>query len=312
MSYTFSSPSTKTEIAVFISYAHKDNILKDRLVEHLSNLKYRGLITIWHDREISAGNDWEHEINTHLENASIVLLLISASFMASHYCYSIEMKRALERHQLGEAKVIPVLLRPVMFTDAPFAQLQWLPSNGKFVATWRNRDSAFVDIALGIEHALLQDERGWTYSESYDNQRGNVRGGHDLWEERSLQNKEQRYYEQSLLAYQRALRHNPADLAALKGKGIVLEALKRYPEAIDVFRQLAAHTPQSFPYTRMGDIFLKMNKVPDAAAAYEQAIRYDDQYALAYDGMGRALAQLGKTSEAEQAYERAKRLGYED
>jgi tetratricopeptide (TPR) repeat protein len=302
----------KTKVLVFISYAHKDKVLKDRLEEHLSNLKYRGLITTWHDREISAGDNWQHEISTHLESAAIVLLLISASFMASHYCYSIEMKRAIERHQLGEARVIPVLLRPVMFTGAPFAQLQWLPSNGQSVATWRNRDSAFVDIALGIERALQEHEGSWTYRWSDENQRGTTRGGGDLWEEAYMQNKELRYYEQSLSAYESALKRDHADLAALKGKGTVLEALKRYDEAINVFRQLATHTPHPFPYTRIGDIFMKMKQVPDAIAAYEQAIRYDDQYALAYDGMGRALAQLGKIGEAEQARERAKQLGYED
>jgi tetratricopeptide (TPR) repeat protein len=136
---------------VFFSYAHRDKGFRDRLEEHLSNLKYRGLITTLYDGEISAGEEWAQQIDIYLNKAHIILLLISASFMASEYCYSIEMRRALERHERQEAHVIPILLRPVLFTDAPFAKLQMLPTNGKPVIQWRDRDSAFVDIAYAIE-----------------------------------------------------------------------------------------------------------------------------------------------------------------
>src|SRR5260370_24472331 len=76
---------------VFFSYAHRDKGFRDRLEEHLSNLKYRGLITTWYDGEISAGEEWAQQIGIYLNKANIILLLISASFMASDYCYSIEM-----------------------------------------------------------------------------------------------------------------------------------------------------------------------------------------------------------------------------
>ncbi len=137
------------KLLLFFSYARQDRGLRDKLEEHLSNLKYRELITTWHIREIGAGEDWQQQVDIHLESAHIILLLISSSFMASQYCYSTEMTRAMERHQQGKARVIPVLLRPVLFTGAPFAMLKVLPSNGKPVASWRNRDSAFVDIAMG-------------------------------------------------------------------------------------------------------------------------------------------------------------------
>jgi hypothetical protein len=146
------SPSEREQGAfVFFSYAHRDKGFRDRLEEHLSNLKYRGLITTWYDREISAGEEWVQQIDIHLNKAQVILLLISASFMASEYCYSIEMRRALERQENHEADVIPILLRPVLYTDAPFAKLQMLPTNGKPVVLWRDRDSAFVDIAYAIE-----------------------------------------------------------------------------------------------------------------------------------------------------------------
>jgi Tfp pilus assembly protein PilF len=144
-----------SSVHIFFSYARQDQALRDKLEDHLSNLKYRGLITTWHAREISAGEEHLQQIEIHLNGAHLILLLISASFMASEYCYSQEMKRALERHARGEARVVPILLRPVLFSDAPFARLELLPANKKPVTSWRDRERAFVDIALAIERLVL-------------------------------------------------------------------------------------------------------------------------------------------------------------
>src|ERR1700738_3146302 len=126
-------------IEIFYSYAHKDERLRNELDKHLFNMKKQGLITAWYDRDISAGTEWEEEIDTRLNSAQIILLLISSDFLASEYCYSIEMKRALERHDAGEARVIPVLLQPVDWQGAPFKKLQVLPKNAKPVTRWKNR-----------------------------------------------------------------------------------------------------------------------------------------------------------------------------
>jgi FHA domain-containing protein/TIR domain-containing protein/tetratricopeptide repeat protein len=142
-------------VLIFFSYARRDQTLRDHLENHLSILKYRGLITTWHAREISAGQEIIQEIDIHLHAAHIILLLISANFLASEYCASRELLSALERHERGEAHVIPVLLRPVLFTGAPFAKLQPLPTNGKPVTRWSDRDLAFVDIARSIEQLVL-------------------------------------------------------------------------------------------------------------------------------------------------------------
>src|SRR6266849_519414 len=141
-------------IEVFYAYAHKDAPFRNRLENHLSLLSRQGLITQWHDRHILPGVDWAQTIDTHLERASVILLLISADFLASDYCYGIEMKRALERHQANEARVIPILLRPVDWHGAPFAHLQALPTDAKPITTWRNQDEAFTDVVAGIRRAV--------------------------------------------------------------------------------------------------------------------------------------------------------------
>jgi hypothetical protein len=135
---------------VFFSYAHRDETLRDELAKHLSHLQNQKVIAGWHDRQIPAGTEWAGAIDAHLENAQIILLLISADFMASQYCYGIEMQRAMDRHEAGQARVIPIIVRAVDWKSAPFGRLQALPKDGLAVTSWANPDEAFADIARGI------------------------------------------------------------------------------------------------------------------------------------------------------------------
>ena len=127
-------------------YAHADERLRKQLETHLSLLRQQGIIATWHDRQIVPGTDWTGEIDMHLATAGIILLLISPDFIASDYCYGVELQRAMQRHDAGEAKVIPILLRPVADWDtAPFARLAVLPTNRKPITKWRNRDDAWTE-----------------------------------------------------------------------------------------------------------------------------------------------------------------------
>src|SRR5439155_8089951 len=139
---------------IFFSYSHEDEALRDRLDVHLSMMKHEGLIEGWHDRRITAGDDFGANISGELEAADIILLLVSADFIGSRYCYDIEMARALERHRAGEARVIPVILRPCDWHSAPFGSLQATPKDGKPVVSWPDLDEAFVDVVKQIRAAL--------------------------------------------------------------------------------------------------------------------------------------------------------------
>lgn len=141
-------------IKVFFCYARKDELLLNELKSHLRPLQWEGLIDMWHDRNISAGKEWAEEINKHLNTSQIILLLVSSDFMDSDYCYSIEMKRALERHERRESHVIPVILRPVDWQSSPMSKLQVLPKDGKPITDWRSHDKAFTDIAREIRKVV--------------------------------------------------------------------------------------------------------------------------------------------------------------
>jgi hypothetical protein len=141
---------TPNAIEVFCSYSHKDDLLREELETHLSILQADGVINSWHDHAIPAGKEWQSQIDERLNSAQIILLLISPDFLASKYCREVEVKRALERHNAGEARVISILLRDVDWHGSPLSKLQALPKGARAVTSWPNRDQAFKDVTIGI------------------------------------------------------------------------------------------------------------------------------------------------------------------
>jgi hypothetical protein len=139
---------------VFFSYSHKDEALRDELEIALSNLKRSGSIEAWHDRKILAGDHLGGAIDVHLDQAEIILLLISPDFLASNYCYEIEFARAMERQAAGTARVIAVILRPSDWRATPVAQLLVTPKDGLPITKWPNQDDAFLDVTQQIRRAL--------------------------------------------------------------------------------------------------------------------------------------------------------------
>ncbi|MFZ5558490.1 MAG: toll/interleukin-1 receptor domain-containing protein [Pseudomonadota bacterium] len=142
---------------IFFSYSHDDEAYRDQLEKHLAMLRHQGLIESWHDRRITAGSQLDAAIDAQLESADIVLLLVSSSFLASDYCYSIEMKRAMQRHASGDAVVVPVIVRPCDWHAAPFGGLLAAPKDGKAITQWPNFDEAYADVARQIR--LLVESR---------------------------------------------------------------------------------------------------------------------------------------------------------
>ncbi|MFN0086167.1 MAG: TIR domain-containing protein [Blastocatellia bacterium] len=141
-------------IQVFVSYSHKDEALRDALNTHLSALKRQRVINAWDDRRLLPGAEWAAEIDDRVEQARVILLLISPDFLASDYCHEIEMTRALERHERGEAVVIPIILRPCDWKGELFGRLHVLPKDARAVTLWPNQDEAFMNVAEGIRAAI--------------------------------------------------------------------------------------------------------------------------------------------------------------
>jgi serine/threonine protein kinase len=138
-------------VSIFYSYSHEDEDLRRELEAHLAPLRRSGLIREWHDHEIIAGQDWDKEISRYLESANLILFLISPDFINSSYIFNVEVKRAFERESAGDAVVVPVILRPVMWKILPeLSRLQALPEGARAVTEWPSRDLAFVSVCEGI------------------------------------------------------------------------------------------------------------------------------------------------------------------
>lgn len=142
---------------IFLSFAHEDRAFRDALDVHLSVLQRAGLISDWHKQEVLPGSEWQDVVDQRFNQADIILLFVTPNFVASDYCYSVQMNQALAKHDAGLARVIPILFRPTFWydLDLPFTKLQKLPTSGnKAVSEWKNKDRAYVEIVEGIKRAI--------------------------------------------------------------------------------------------------------------------------------------------------------------
>ena len=135
---------------VFYSYSHEDKALREALETHFAMLRQNQLIKEWHDDAINPGEQWDAAIKENLRKADIILLLVSADFLASKYIWEVELQIAIQRHQTGEAQVIPIILRPCDWRNSVLGPLKALPEDGKPITTWENRDTALLQVAQAI------------------------------------------------------------------------------------------------------------------------------------------------------------------
>jgi hypothetical protein len=139
---------------LFISYSHRDERYLKTLKVHLASLRRQGLIADWHDRLITPGEEWRQAIDDSLDSADCVLLLVTPDFIASDYCYSVEMERALQKHRAGQILVLPIIVRPADWQHTPLSELQAVPKDGKPIVEWAVRDRAWLDVTAGLRLAL--------------------------------------------------------------------------------------------------------------------------------------------------------------
>lgn len=163
----------RTPVNVFFCYAPQDEDLRGELETHLSLLKRQGFVRSWSARVIGAGEEWRGAIDRHLEEADMILLLVSAAFLASDYLYDVELRRALERHRTERTMLISIILRPCDYAnrDSPLRHEVdlLLPSNGRPVTSWPTHDDAFADVVQGLR--ILLDHGGGASGRTLENPR---------------------------------------------------------------------------------------------------------------------------------------------
>lgn len=142
------------KVSVFLSYCHVDEDYKNKLNIHLAPLKKMNKIKEWNDRELIVGSQFNNIIKKHLEEDDIIVLLISADFINSEYCYDIEMQKAIERCKNGQCKIIPVIVRPCLWQITPLKDFLVLPQDGKPISTYENKDNAYLEIVSAINQEI--------------------------------------------------------------------------------------------------------------------------------------------------------------
>ncbi len=140
----------KEKLSLFISYSHRDEEIKKRIDVHLASLKRSDKIQTWNDRKLDSGTEWDKKIKKELNEADIILLLISADFIASNYIWNVEIKKSIERQQRNEAVVIPIFCEACDFKGMPFAKLQGLPIDAKPLANFDDINIGLTQVAKGI------------------------------------------------------------------------------------------------------------------------------------------------------------------
>ncbi|HEY0755438.1 MAG TPA: tetratricopeptide repeat protein [Ktedonobacteraceae bacterium] len=304
-------------LEVFCCYAREDQEMLKQLKKHLAPLERRGQIKLWSDTDLNAGVEWEQELHMHLERADLILLLISPDFMNSDYCYSIEMRRAIERHEQGSARVVPIILRATFWRDAPFARLQILPKDARPVKSWPDLDEALSDVTERLSQtiAALRSCRAPAPAQSpvQPTQPRPVAPGRTKEEWMTVGNDhfDAGRFTEALAAYEQALGLDPTNALAHINKGVALRRLGRGDEALAAYEQALELDPtDALAYYNKGVALRNLKRHAEALAAYEQALRFAPTFALAYHDKGDVLTKLGRHAEAQRAYDRARELGY--
>lgn len=303
-------------IKIFYCYARKDKRFRDMLEKYLSTMKRSNWVSSWHDGMIEAGEDWERKIDEQIKAANVIFLLISPDFMASDYCYGVEMKCALERHKAKKACVIPIILRPTDWEDAPFARLQVLPTNAKPLARWQDRDEAFLDIARGIRKAvgkLLISQRTV-----------------DQWREEGRRLIHLEKFEDALAAFDHAIELAPYNAWAYSDKGTTFVNLGHYEEALQLYKQaidvalksiggikedaifekfsvsggLETKVALASFFMKAGEVLLFLNRPEESIAFFNQVMDLGP-YNRCYFGRGLAFMKLQRYEEALSDFEQA-------
>jgi tetratricopeptide (TPR) repeat protein len=266
----------KKSVDVFLGYALEDKDLCFEVLKQLKLLVREGLIHIWHEYTISPGVEREREILRYLEIAHVILLFVSIDFINSDFCYGVELRQAMERHERGEVRVIPIILRSVPWQETPLGKLQALPRGQMPIKNWPDQDTILTEIAEDVRTVVKE-----LVSEHY------LQEGHLLIE--------QKYYEQAIVNCEHALRLMPTSVTAHRLKGLALLELKKYEEALKAYDHVIhLGLRLASVYKERGDTLCSLRLYNDALASYNEATTLRPNFVEAYRGASASLRQLAK------------------
>jgi len=282
------NPTDETEFdggcvaTLFFSYSHVDEDLRDQLETHLSGLRRQGMISSWHDRRITAGDDLGQAIDSHINTADVILLLVSPDFIASDYCYDREMKRALERHQQGDARIIPVILRPCDWHDLPFGKFLATPKDGRPITMWPNVDEAFLDVVTAIKRALKELGQSVKPATPRDSETGRATSSE------AVRSSNLRIKKQFADLDKDRFRHEGFDYIAKFFENSLQELVRRNPDLQQSFRRIDANRFTAAAY-RKGEKVCRGSASLGGSTMGSESIEYSMTDEPRHGGMNEAV-----------------------
>jgi len=122
-----------------------------------------GKIQFWHRRKILPGDNHAWQIATHLDQAQVIIMLVSTSFFTPEHYGSAEMTRALQLHQEAKVRVIPVILEHCLWKQTFLGALVPLPEGGKPAGrddkAWNNVGENIGGLATYIQAEQAKKEQ---------------------------------------------------------------------------------------------------------------------------------------------------------
>lgn len=154
----------KQAVKIFISYSRKDQKYKEDLVEFLAPMRRRGIIESWSDTDLEHGAKWEEQLLKELDDADIVVLLVSPSFYNSDYIHDKELPKVLEKYEEEGIAVVPVLIRPSPFKNTELSTFTALPPDAKPVSEYASKDKAWMEVTKGLTRVIQRIQKEKTES----------------------------------------------------------------------------------------------------------------------------------------------------
>lgn len=288
-------------LRVFISYAHEDEELREKFVKALSQLQRDGLIEGWDDRRIAPGTEWAGVIDERLKTADIVVLLVSNDFLASKYCNEVELETALERHKSGEARVVPVILRPCDWRSARFGRLQALPQDGKPVIDWKTPDHGFLNVVQGLRSIAKEVQGSETKAAEEQSQPAIIAKVRPRWPILVAVGALVAVMAVSWFSWMGHTRARKA--AEYVAQGDALMDQRNWKAAEDAYRRGKQSDPGApEPYARLGYLYDLKRDPAEAAKMYESAVKLSPSSTEYKNNLADQYFKLGEYKRAADTY----------
>lgn len=144
---------------LFISYSREDQEWAVQLRKHLRVLVWTGVLEVWDDTRLEVGTEWEQTILANLNSADIIVLLVSANFFGSEYCWKNEVPVAVRRGKEKSALVVPIIVEQCAWDKSPFKDFMILPDPKDPIAKWADRNEAWTKVVRAIGDSLKRIPR---------------------------------------------------------------------------------------------------------------------------------------------------------